>query len=90
MTNLISSVGLPYWLIFAGALLLLLGFVGLATREHGTEADAGLVANDQRSHELKGDVSREELYNRMAKKKRRDRWAEKFDDPPAPTATSKP
>jgi hypothetical protein len=30
MTNIFSSMEYPYWLIVAGALLLMLGFFGLA------------------------------------------------------------
>ena len=39
MTNAFSSMEYPHWLIVAGALLLMLGFVGLALRQRGVEAE---------------------------------------------------
>ena len=41
MTNAFSSMEYPHWLIVAGAVLLLLGFIGLALRRRkGAEATA--------------------------------------------------
>jgi hypothetical protein len=39
MTNAFSSMEYPHWLIIAGAVLLMLGFVGLALRQRGAEAE---------------------------------------------------
>jgi hypothetical protein len=40
MTNAFSAMEYPHWLMVAGAVLVVLGFVGLAFRRNGnTEAD---------------------------------------------------
>jgi len=41
MTNALSSMGYPHWLIVAGAVLLVLGFIGLAFRQR-KDAEAKL------------------------------------------------
>ena len=46
MTNAFSSMGYPHWLIVAGAVLLVLGFIGLAFRQRkGAEARLNERAN---------------------------------------------
>jgi hypothetical protein len=77
MTNVFSSMEYPHWLIVAGALLLMLGFFGLALRQREVEADPSDKANDQEPPEPEAVLTREEVYNRTAKEKRRDRWAER-------------
>ena len=79
MTTL-SSIEYPHWLMIAGALLLMLGLVGLALRQRGGEAEPVALVNDQAPPEPEDDVNQVEVYNRMAKEKRRDRWAESFAD----------
>jgi hypothetical protein len=49
MTNAFSSMEYPHWLIIAGAILLMLGFVGLALRQRAVEADLDDMASDQPS-----------------------------------------
>ena len=45
MTNAFSSMEYPHWLIVAGAVLLMLGFVGLALRQRGVEAEPDDMAS---------------------------------------------
>ena len=40
--------------------------------------------SDQAPPEPEDDVNQVEVYNRVAKEKRRDRWAERFDDAEEP------
>ena len=40
MTSAFSWMEYPHWLIIAGAILLMLGFVGLALRQRGFEAES--------------------------------------------------
>jgi hypothetical protein len=68
----------PHWLMIAGALLLMLGFVGLALRQQDVEAEPLAVASEPPAPEA--DLNEVEVYNRTAKEKRRDRWAERFAD----------
>jgi hypothetical protein len=85
----LSSMGYPHWLIIAGAILLMLGLVGLALRPRSVEADPGDMTNDQEPSEPEADLNPVEVYNRTAKEKRRDRWAEKFggdEEPIGPPA----
>jgi hypothetical protein len=74
----------PHWLIVAGAVLLMLGFVGLALRRRGVEAESHAIASDQEPSEPEADLGQVEVYNRTAKEKRRDRWAERFGDSEEP------
>jgi hypothetical protein len=41
----------PHWLIVAGTVLLMLGFVGLASRRRGVEAELNDTASDQEPSE---------------------------------------
>ena len=45
MTNAFSSMEYPHWLIVAGAVLLMLGFVGLALRQRAVEAELNDMAS---------------------------------------------
>ena len=74
----------PYWLMIAGALLLILGFVGLALRQRGVDAEPDAIASDEEPSEPEADLNQVEVYNRTAKEKRKDRWAERFDDSEEP------
>ena len=76
----LSSIEYPHWLMIAGALLLMLGFIGLALQQRGVEAEPATVASDEEPSELEADLDQVEVYNRTAKEKRRDRWAERFGE----------
>ena len=78
----------PHWLIIAGAILLMLGLVGLALRARSVEADPVEVdhsemTNDQEPSEPEADLTPAEVYERTAKEKRRARWAEREREEPA-------
>lgn len=68
----------PHWLIVAGAILLMLGFVGLALRRRGVEADLK-EASDQGPFEPEGELAETQGADREAKleKQKRDRWSDK-------------
>ena len=51
MTNAFSSMEYPHWLIVAGAILLMLGFVGLALRQRAVEAELNDMASEQSEFE---------------------------------------
>ena len=73
----LPSIEYPYWLMIAGVLLLTLGLIGLAVRRRrGVEAESLATKSDQESPES-ADLNDVEVYNRSAKEKRRDRWADK-------------
>lgn len=80
MTTL-SSMQYPHWLMTVGALLLVLGFVGLALHQRGVVIESHAAASEQEPLESEADLDQVEVYNRMAKAKRRERWAERLDDP---------
>ena len=73
----------PHWLIIAGAILLMLGLVGLALRPRSIEADPSDMTNDQEPSEPEADQTAAEVYERAAKEKRRARWAEREREEPA-------
>ena len=83
MTNAFSSMEYAHWLIIAGAVLLMLGFVGLALRQRGVEAELDDMASehdDQRWPESEADeLAQTEGADRKAKleEQKRDRWANK-------------
>jgi uncharacterized membrane protein len=88
MTSL-SSIEYPHWLMIAGVLLLMLGFVGLALRQRSEEAEPLAIAGDLWLSEPEAGLDEVEVYNRTAKEKRRDRWAESFADEEPIDAKSK-
>ena len=71
----------PHWLIIAGAVLLMLGFVGLALRQRGVEAEPDDMASghDQGCSESEAELAQTEDDDRKAKleEQKRDRWANK-------------
>jgi hypothetical protein len=73
----LSSIEYPHWLIIAGALLAALGLVGLALNR-GVEEESREIVEAELDHVA--------VYNQTAKRKRRDRWAERFEDPEEPVA----
>ena len=80
MTTALSSMEYPYWLMIAGAFLLMLGLAGIALRPRSVEAEPNAIASEQEPTEPEADLDQVEVYNRTAKEKRRDRWAERFGD----------
>ena len=77
MTDALSSMEYPHWLIIAGAILLVLGLVGLALRLRSVETGPTDVRNDQEASEPEAELTPAEVYERAAKEKRRARWAER-------------
>ncbi len=69
----------PHWLIVAGALLLILGFVGLALRQRGVEAEPNDLANDHEPPEPQIGLAQTQGVDRKAKleEQKRDRWTDK-------------
>ena len=80
----LSSIEYPHWLIIAGVLLLMLGFVGLALRQRGVEDEPHASSSDPEPSGPEADLNPVEAYNRTAKEKRRDRWAERIGDAEEP------
>ena len=72
----LSSIEYPHWLIIAGIALLMLGCVGLAFRHRAAGAEPLADVSDEGLYVPEPELSEVELYSRMAKEKRRERWAE--------------
>ena len=79
MTSAFSWMEYPHWLIVAGAILLMLGFVGLALRRRGVEAELNDMASDQKPSEPEAELAQTPGADRKAKleEQKRDRWADK-------------
>jgi len=79
MTNAFSSMEYPHWLIIAGAILLMLGFVGLALRQRAVEAELDDMASDQEPSEPEAELAETQGADRKSKleEQKRDRWANK-------------
>jgi hypothetical protein len=78
MTNAFSSMEYPHWLIVAGAVLLVLGFVGLALRQRGNEAADDMVSeHEQEWSESETELAQTQAADRKAEReeRKRDRWA---------------
>lgn len=69
--------GIPALADIAGAILLMLGLVGLALRPRSVDADNSDVTNVQEPSAPEVDLTPAEAYERAAKEKRRARWAER-------------
>ena len=77
--TVLSSIEYPHWLMIAGTLLLVLGLAGLAWgRRHVAESHDS--ASEQEPPVPEADEDQVQVHNRVAKEKRRDRWAERFGD----------
>ena len=76
MTNAFSAMEYPHWLIIAGAILLMLGFVGLALRQRAVEAEIDGMASDQEPFELEAELAQTQGADRKSKldEQKRDRW----------------
>lgn len=68
--------------MMTGALLLILGLVGLVLRRRSVEASPTDSSIDPEPFEPEAELTEVEAYHRAAKEKRRDRWAETFDEEP--------
>ena len=80
MTDALSSMEYPHWLIIAGAILLMLGLVGLALRPRSVQVDSSDMTIDHEPSGPEADLTPAEVYERTAKEKRRVRWAERERD----------
>ena len=86
MTNAFSSMEYPHWLMVAGAVLLALGFVGLAIGQRKGDKAIKEMANEneQGRFEFEAEPAQTQAANRKAKlaEKTRERWARKgqWDD----------
>jgi hypothetical protein len=74
MTNAFSAMEYPHWLIIAGAILLMLGFVGLALRQRAVEAEIDDMASDQEPFELEAAQTQGADRKSKLEEQKRDRW----------------
>ena len=85
MTNAFSSMEYPHWLIVAGAVLLVLGFIGLAFRQRkNAEAKLKEMANgNEQGRSDLAELAQTQAANRKAKlaEQTRQRWADKDRGP---------
>ena len=81
MTNAFSSMEYPHWLVVAGAVLLLVGFIGLALRQRDAEAPLEEMASaqEQKRSEAEAELAQTQAADRKAKlaEQTRERWANK-------------
>jgi flagellar biosynthesis/type III secretory pathway M-ring protein FliF/YscJ len=78
MTNAFSSMAYPHWLIVAGALLLMLGIVGLALCRRGAETELDDIASgqDQGRSESENEPTQPNADRKARlEEQRRNRWA---------------
>ena len=78
MTNALSSMEYPHWLIIAGTILLILGFVGPAFCQSAVEAEVDDMASERPS-EPEAELAQARDADRKSKleEQKRDRWADK-------------
>jgi hypothetical protein len=86
MANAFSSMEYPHWLMVTGAVLLVLGLVGLALRQRGNEAELDDMVSDQEASEPETELAQTEAANRKAEReeRKRDRWANNDRDTDEP------
>jgi hypothetical protein len=73
----LTSIEYPYWLMFLGAFLLLVGSIGLALQPRSLQIED---SDDETSDSEEQDPV--EAYNQTAREKRKARWAETSDEEP--------
>jgi len=87
MRDALSAMQFAHWLIVAGAILVLLGFIGLAFRRRMAPLESTEVANrnEQRRSEFGAEIAQ---ANRKAKlaEQTKDRWANEAKPPPSRAA----
>ena len=87
MRDALSAMLYAHWLIVAGAILVLLGFIGLAFRRRMAPLESTEVANrnEQRRSEFGAEIAQ---ANRKAKlaEQTKDRWANEAKPPPSRAA----
>jgi hypothetical protein len=79
MTNAFSSMEYPHWLILAGAVLVMLGLVGLAVRRRDAVVELNDMATDQEPPEPEANLTQTQSSDREAKfeEQKRHQWADK-------------
>ena len=79
MTNAFSSMEYPHWLMVAGAVLLVLGFIGMALRQSVAQAEFKEMATgaEEGRSESEGELAQTQAANRKEwlAEQRRERWA---------------
>jgi hypothetical protein len=73
----LSSMEYPHWLIIAGALLVVLGSVGIALSQRSVEAASDAMARDQDLLEPEGELTDEEDADRLEDEAKSDRWPDR-------------
>jgi hypothetical protein len=77
MTYFFSSMESPHWLIAAGTVLLILGFVGLALFSRSDAAANEMASGEEQGHsEPEADLAHTQASDRKVKleEQKRDRW----------------
>ena len=82
MTNAFSSMGYPHWLIIAGAVIIVLGFIGLAFRQSNVVEDElkEMTSGDEQGEfEYEAELAQKRDVDRRTRleERKRDRWANK-------------
>ena len=74
MTDAFSAVEYPHWLIVAGAILVVLGFVGLAFRQRLAPIAPTEIAhgNEQRRSEFEAEIAQAKRKAKLAEQTRAD------------------
>ncbi len=78
MTNAFVSMEYPHWLIVAGTVLLVFGFIGLAFRKRAeAKPQETASGNEQRWSEFEAELTQTQAANRkaMLAEQKRERWA---------------
>ena len=78
MSYFFSSMESPHWLIVAGAVLLILGFIGLALFGRSDASDYEVASGEEQGRS-EPDLAHTQAGDRNAKleERKRDRWASK-------------
>jgi len=81
MTEALSAMQYPHWLIVAGAILVVLGFIGLASRQRLAVVGPTDVSNgnEQRRSEFEVEITQANRKARRAEQTK-GRWARKDSD----------